>query len=155
MYPTMAALMALHFPFLIMAIKLMGTWYVWLFASQASISTTALFLMTHISLRFSNIRDINISISNYPAVNRENCRPPLVLDCKLTSENLHVTPITHCNYAQGDYFLLYNTLVVSDLLGVLKENSSGSAIHKLASIMTQAMNLAIIPTLVFFLIRLN
>jgi hypothetical protein len=65
---------------------------------------------TLLDLLFSNIRDLIVPISNYSVVNRDSYFPPLVPYCQLTFKCLHISPVSHHNSTQGDYFLLFRHL---------------------------------------------
>jgi hypothetical protein len=52
---------------------------------------------------FSNIKDLNISISNCSTINPDSYHPPVLLDCKLTLDYPHISLTPH-NYAQGNIF---------------------------------------------------
>jgi hypothetical protein len=49
----------------------------------------------------------------------------------------------HCDHAQSDNFSFRNTTFASDWSDVHSKNSVDSAVHKLTSTMTDAMNLSI------------
>jgi hypothetical protein len=100
-----------------------------------SVSNSAL-----LDLVFTNINDLRVSVSNYPVVAPNNHHPPHNLDFKLTFD-CHPTFLTlQCNYSQGDYLLLYNTLYNCDRSRVLNENSVDSAVYNFTASVSEAIN---------------
>jgi hypothetical protein len=51
------------------------------------------------------------SISYFPVVTPDKCHLLYIRDFKLTVDYLHNSLTPHHNYAQGDYQLLYDTLI--------------------------------------------
>jgi hypothetical protein len=104
---------------------------------NSSVSNSALDLV------FTNINDLCVSISNYPVVTSDNYHSPLYLHFKLTFDCQPAFLTHQCNYGQGDYLSLYNTLSNCGWSSVLNENSVHSAVYNLTASVLEAINKAI------------
>jgi hypothetical protein len=96
-----------------------------------------------LDLVFSNINDLNATITSFPVVTTDKYHPPLILSFKLT-HYFHYSSLTpRHSYAKGDYILLYNILHQTDWSYVLNENSVDAAVNNLTAMVRKAINIAI------------
>jgi hypothetical protein len=92
-------------------------------------------------LVFANFSCVNVMISNLDSVEPD---PSLVTDLNSTIVSSHTQPSRlSCDYAHTDYFLLYRYLSSYDWSCVYNQSSTDSAVNKLNSVVTDALNLAI------------
>jgi hypothetical protein len=96
-----------------------------------------------LDLVFTNMNDLSVSISDFSMVSLDKYHPPLLLDFQLMLAYSYLLSMPHL-YGQGDYLLLYNTLLDSDWSCVHNENSLNSAILNLTAIVFEAINHAIV-----------
>jgi hypothetical protein len=95
-----------------------------------------------LDLVFTNISDLNISISNFSMVSSDKYHPPLLLDFHLMLDYSYLLSTPRRLYGRGDYLLLYNTLFRSDWPCVYNEKSVNSAVLNLTAIVAEAINQA-------------
>jgi hypothetical protein len=96
-----------------------------------------------LDLVFTNINNLNVSISDFSMVSPDKYHPPLLLDFQLMLDYSYLLSTSRRLYGRGDYLLLYNTLLNSNWSCVYNENSVDSAVLNLTATVSEAINQAI------------
>jgi hypothetical protein len=96
-----------------------------------------------LDLVFTNINDLNVSISDFSMVSPDKYHPPLLLDFQLMLDYSYLLSTSRRLYGRGDYLLLYNTLLSSNWSCVYNENSVDFAVLNLTATVSEAINQAI------------